>query len=68
MLDERGLPRIHGGDAAAPGLRFLGYLPRPAQIRHLGREAKRAAKAVARETTTLTRGPRLVAGERSAKG
>jgi putative flavoprotein involved in K+ transport len=57
VLDERGLPRIHGGDAAAPGLRFIGYLPRPAQIGHLGREAKRAAKAVARETTTLAPGP-----------
>jgi cation diffusion facilitator CzcD-associated flavoprotein CzcO len=68
VLDERGLPRIHGGDAAAPGLRFQGYLARPAQIRHLGREANRAAKAVARETTTLTREPRLVAAERSAKG
>jgi putative flavoprotein involved in K+ transport len=55
VLDERGLPRIHGGDAAAPGLRFIGYLPRPAQIRHMGREARRAAKAIARETT-LTRG------------
>jgi hypothetical protein len=52
VLDERGLPRIHGGNAAAPGLRFIGYLPRPAQIRYLGREAKRAAKAIARETTT----------------
>jgi putative flavoprotein involved in K+ transport len=56
VLDQRGLPRIHGGDAAAPGLRFIGYLPRPAQIRHMGREAKRAAKAIARETTTPTRG------------
>ena len=49
VLDERGLPRVHAGHAAAPGLRFIGYLPRPAQIRRLGREARRAAGAVARE-------------------
>jgi putative flavoprotein involved in K+ transport len=50
LLDKRGLPRIHGGDAAAPGLRFIGYRPRPAQIRHMSREAKRAAKQIAGET------------------
>jgi hypothetical protein len=67
VLDECGLPRIRGGDAAAPGLRFVGYLPRPAQIRHLGREARRAAKAIACETTTRTRRHRLGA-EHSASG
>jgi cation diffusion facilitator CzcD-associated flavoprotein CzcO len=68
VLDHRGLPRIHGGDPAAPGLRFIGYQPRPAQIRQMGREAKRAAKAIAHEITTAhltaarasrTPGPRL---------
>ena len=49
VLDDRGLPIVHGGGAAAPGLRFIGYLPRPGQIRSLGREARRAARAVARE-------------------
>jgi hypothetical protein len=52
LLDAQGIPNIHGGDAAAPGLRFIGYQPRPAQIRHMGREAKRAARAIAREATT----------------
>jgi hypothetical protein len=50
MLDERGLPPVHGGEAAASGLRFIGYLPRPGQIGHMSREAQRAAKAIKNET------------------
>jgi len=49
VLDERGLPLIHGGPAAAPGLRFIGYQPRPAQIRHIGAQATRAAKQISKE-------------------
>jgi cation diffusion facilitator CzcD-associated flavoprotein CzcO len=49
VLDERGVPLIHGGAAAAPGLRFIGYQPRPAQIRYLGAEARRAAKQIKNE-------------------
>jgi cation diffusion facilitator CzcD-associated flavoprotein CzcO len=49
VLDQRGVPRALDGAAAAPGLRFVGYMPLPAQMRHTGLEAKRAAKAVARE-------------------
>ena len=52
VLDQRGLPRLHGGNAAAPGLRFIGYLPRPGQISHMSREARRAAKAIKNETPT----------------
>ncbi len=49
VLDQRGLPRRHGGEAAAPGLRFIGYLPRPGQIGQIGREARRAAQAIKNE-------------------
>ncbi len=49
MLDERGLPRQHGRKAAAPGLRFIGYLPQPGQIGHMGRQARQAAKAIRTE-------------------
>ena len=49
VLDQRGLPRRHGGQAAAPGLRFIGYLPRPGQIGQMGREARRAARAIKNE-------------------
>jgi cation diffusion facilitator CzcD-associated flavoprotein CzcO len=46
VLDERGVPRVHGGPAAAPGLRFVGYKPRPGQIGYMGREAMRAAREI----------------------
>jgi cation diffusion facilitator CzcD-associated flavoprotein CzcO len=49
VLDERGLPRQHGRKAAAPGLRFIGYLPQPGQIGHMGRQARQAAKAIRTE-------------------
>jgi cation diffusion facilitator CzcD-associated flavoprotein CzcO len=49
VLDERGLPRVHRGKEAAPGLRFTGYDARPGQIRLMGTGAKRAARAIARD-------------------
>jgi cation diffusion facilitator CzcD-associated flavoprotein CzcO len=49
VLNERGVPQALGGAAAAPGLRFVGYIPRPAQIGLLGEEAKRATEEIARE-------------------
>jgi cation diffusion facilitator CzcD-associated flavoprotein CzcO len=49
VLDERGVPRIVDGEAA-PGLRFLGYIARPAPLGHFGEEAERAAKAIARRS------------------
>jgi cation diffusion facilitator CzcD-associated flavoprotein CzcO len=49
ILDERGVPLIHGGPAAAPGLRFIGYQPRPAQIGYIGAEARYAARQVRKE-------------------
>jgi putative flavoprotein involved in K+ transport len=47
VLDERGVPRVRGGDEAAPGLRFVGYIPRPAQIGLMGGEARLAAEGIA---------------------
>ncbi|MBV8988910.1 MAG: NAD(P)/FAD-dependent oxidoreductase [Solirubrobacterales bacterium] len=54
VLDERGVPLIHGGPAAAPGLRFIGYQPRPAQIGYVGAEATRAAKQIKKELQSST--------------
>ena len=54
VLDERGVPLIHGGPAAAPGLRFIGYQPRPAQIGCIGAEATRAAKQIKKELKIST--------------
>jgi cation diffusion facilitator CzcD-associated flavoprotein CzcO len=49
VLDDHGTPRAFAPEAAAPGLRFVGYLHIPAQFRHGGREGTRAAKAIAGE-------------------
>jgi cation diffusion facilitator CzcD-associated flavoprotein CzcO len=49
VLDDEGVPRAFAAEAAAPGLRFVGYLHFPAQLRYSGKEAKRTAKAIARE-------------------
>jgi glycine/D-amino acid oxidase-like deaminating enzyme len=49
VLDSRGVPRAHGGPAAAPGLRFIGYLPRPAMVGLVGHEARRAARQIKHE-------------------
>ena len=54
VLDDRGVPLIHGGPAAAPGLRFIGYKPRPAQIGYVGAEATRAAKQIKNELKSST--------------
>jgi cation diffusion facilitator CzcD-associated flavoprotein CzcO len=47
VLDDHGSPRVTGGEAV-PGLRFVGFVPRPALLHALGREAQRAARAIAR--------------------
>jgi cation diffusion facilitator CzcD-associated flavoprotein CzcO len=49
VLNERGLPVVADGHAVAPGLRFVGFVPRPAQLGVLGAEARRAARGIARE-------------------
>src|ERR671937_156941 len=49
VLDEDGLPRARGAKAAARGLHFIGYVPRPGAIGYMGKEARRAAKVIARE-------------------
>jgi putative flavoprotein involved in K+ transport len=52
LLDERGLPRVHGARTAshAPGLRFLGYTnPVSGMFREIRIDARRAARAIRRE-------------------
>jgi hypothetical protein len=55
VLDERGRPRAVGGREAAPGLRFIGFVPVPAQIRYVDIEAKHAALEIARQTRDSSR-------------
>jgi cation diffusion facilitator CzcD-associated flavoprotein CzcO len=66
VLDADGAPRAVAAEAAAPGLRFVGYVHLPAQLRYGGREGRRAAKAVARELRT--RPGRATSGRMAAYG
>ncbi|HET9739772.1 MAG TPA: NAD(P)/FAD-dependent oxidoreductase [Solirubrobacteraceae bacterium] len=56
VLDERGVPRVNEAEAA-PGLRFVGYRPRPAHISVMGAEAQRAARDIARRRPVARRHP-----------
>lgn len=49
VLDDNGVPRVRGGKPAVQGLYFIGYVPRPGGIGFMAKEAKRAAKSIARE-------------------
>jgi hypothetical protein len=49
VLGERGVPRVLAPRPAAPGLRFVGYVARPGGLGYMGREARRSARAIARE-------------------
>jgi putative flavoprotein involved in K+ transport len=50
VLDENGLPRVHGGPPALPGLFFLGYtVSLRGMLRDIAADARRVAPAVARD-------------------
>jgi len=50
VLDDRGVPKVHGGPPAAPGLFFLGYnVSLRGMLRDIAAEARRLAPAVARD-------------------
>ena len=49
VLDARGMPRAAGPHPALRGLRFVGYTSRPGALGYMSKEAKRAARAIARE-------------------
>ena len=57
VLDEREMPVAIGGEPAAPGLWFIGFVPRPGQIAYLGKEARRVAKQVKRELRSRRAAP-----------
>jgi cation diffusion facilitator CzcD-associated flavoprotein CzcO len=63
VLDERGAPIVTSGQAL-PGLRFVGYIPRPGQLGRMGAEAKAAARGIASEA----RAPGPVGHRRNAGG
>lgn len=49
VLDVHGIPKVRGEKAAAEGLRFVGFMPRPGALGSIAKEAKHAARAIARE-------------------
>jgi hypothetical protein len=49
VLGERGMPKVIAPRPAAPGLRFAGFLVRPGALGYMGKQARRSAKAIARE-------------------
>lgn len=49
VLDEQGRPTATGKVPAASGLRFIGFVPRAAQIGYAAKQARHAAKAIAKE-------------------
>jgi cation diffusion facilitator CzcD-associated flavoprotein CzcO len=50
VLDARGMPKVHGGPPAAPGLFFLGYtVSLRGMLRDIAADARRVAPAVARD-------------------
>jgi cation diffusion facilitator CzcD-associated flavoprotein CzcO len=49
VLDELGMPVRVGEHPAAPGLRFVGFDPRPVFLGHLAAQSKRVARRIARE-------------------
>ena len=55
VLRANGVPHVHGGPAVAPGLRFIGYTPRPSQIGRVGYDARRAARKIKREIAASRR-------------
>ena len=48
VLDEEGVPLVRGGEPAADGLFFVGFVPRPGGLGFMAKEAKRVAKSIAR--------------------
>jgi cation diffusion facilitator CzcD-associated flavoprotein CzcO len=49
VLDARGVPAVLAPQPAAPGLRFAGFLVRPGALGYMGKQARRSARAIARE-------------------
>jgi putative flavoprotein involved in K+ transport len=50
VLDASGMPKVHGGPPAAPGLFFLGYtVSLRGMLRDIAADARRVAPAVARD-------------------
>jgi cation diffusion facilitator CzcD-associated flavoprotein CzcO len=49
VLGERGMPKVIAPRPAARGLRFAGFVVRPGGLGYMGKQARRSARAIARE-------------------
>jgi cation diffusion facilitator CzcD-associated flavoprotein CzcO len=49
VIGDRGMPKMIAPRPAAPGLRFAGYVLRPGGLGYMGKQARRSARAIARE-------------------
>ena len=49
VLGERGMPKVIAPRQAAPRLRFAGFVVRPGGLGFMGKQARRSARAIARE-------------------
>ena len=68
VLGEHGAP-VTTVDEAAPGLRFVGYVPQPGMIGRLGKQAQSAARGIAASRrASFTRRPTAPARPRAAEG
>jgi cation diffusion facilitator CzcD-associated flavoprotein CzcO len=68
VLGEHGAP-VTTVEEAAPGLRFVGYVPQPGMIGRLGKQAKTAARGIAASRgASSTRRPTAPARPRAAEG
>jgi cation diffusion facilitator CzcD-associated flavoprotein CzcO len=68
VLGETGMPKVLAPHAAAPGLRFAGFVLRPGGLGYMGRQARRSARMIARELREArsTEPPRLADPTRPA--
>jgi cation diffusion facilitator CzcD-associated flavoprotein CzcO len=57
VLDERGLPLATGTKAAAPGLRFIGFLSRPGLISFVAKQSQHVADSIVHELGLPTVAP-----------
>ena len=57
VLDDHGEPRVLLGEEAAPGLRFVGFFPRPAMLGLFGAEGRTAAKGIAAQLRASRHAP-----------
>jgi hypothetical protein len=60
VLDDDGVPKVSGEVPAAPGLRFIGFLSRPALLGFVAKQSKRVADQIRRDLERAPSSPSSV--------